>query len=50
MVGCYMNSIRLEASRTFRTKKREYLKTELMDLKNMVRTKYYRPVQRLKLI
>jgi hypothetical protein len=35
--GDNMDNVRREASRTFRTKKREYLKTKLMSLKQTVR-------------
>jgi hypothetical protein len=37
--GEIMDNIIHEASRTFRTKKREYLKTKLMSLKQTVRTR-----------
>jgi hypothetical protein len=38
-VGVNQDNVRREASRTFRNKRREYLKEKLMTLKRAVRTK-----------
>lgn len=45
-----MDNISREPSITFRTKNREYLKDEIMSLKQTERPKYYRCTQRHKLI
>jgi hypothetical protein len=37
--GDNLNNVRREASRHFRNKKREYLKTKLMSLQRIVRTR-----------